>query len=146
MVGYILNDSMIHTGGSSLHLMFGMEFCYHCMHNDIDHYYCFLDLLSMSLAAKELTAVREKWQYIGEELGVGQSSLRHIRTKHSKSHSCLTEVFYERLRHHTTWGDVIAVLRSSCVGEFQLADHLEAKYYPSELNFIQFNLWKYCPG
>ena len=116
----------------------------------IDHYYYFLDLLSVSLAAKELTAVSEKWQYIGEEFGVRQSSLRDIRTKHSKSHSCLTEVFCERLRYHTTtWGDVIAVLRSSCVGEFQLADHLEAKYYPSELtqqNFIEFNLWKYCPG
>ena len=113
----------------------------------IDHYYCFLDLLSVSLAAKELTAVSEKWQYIGAELGVGQFTIRDIRTKDSKSHSCLTEVFCERLRYHTiTWGDVIAVLRSSCVGEFQLADHLEAKYYPSELNFIQFNLWKYCPG
>ena len=88
----------------------------------------------MSLAAKELTAISEKWQYIGEELGVGHS-LRHISTNHSKYHDYLTEVFFRRLKYHTTttWGDVIAVLRSSCVGEFELADQLEAKYYPSKL-------------
>ena len=88
----------------------------------------------MSLAAKELTAISEKWEYIGKELGVEPYSLRDIRIKHSKPHDCLTEVFFEQLKYHTTtWGDVIAVLRSSCVGEFELADQLEAKYYPSKL-------------
>ena len=88
----------------------------------------------MSLVAKELTAVCEKWQYIGEELGVEQSSLRDIRIKHSDPGDCLREVLYNQLnRCSTTWGDIITVLRSPRIGEFQLADNLEAKYYPSEL-------------
>ena len=88
----------------------------------------------MSLVAKELTAVCEKWQYIGEELGVEQSSLRDIHTKHSDPGDCLREVLYNRLnRCSTTWGEIIAVLRSPRIGDFQLADNLEAKYYPSEL-------------
>ena len=87
----------------------------------------------MSLVAKELTAVCEKWHYIGEELGVEQSSLRDIRANHSDPGDCLREVLRERLRNcATTWGDIIAVLRSPCIGDFQLADNLEAKYYPSE--------------
>ena len=138
LVVYTLNDSKVHTcsatGASSLCLMFGIEFCYHYMYSDI--YYCFVsDLLSVSLVTQELTSVGEKWEYIGEELGVEQSSLRYIHTKYSKPGDCLTEMLFERLKRCliTTWGDVIAVLRSSHVGEFHLADYLEAKYYPSEL-------------
>ena len=52
----------------------------------------------MSLVAQELTAVREKWQYIGEKLGVGQYSLWDIRTKHSDPGDCLREVLRERLK------------------------------------------------
>ena len=87
----------------------------------------------MSLVAKELTAVCEKWQYIGEELGVKQYSLRDIRTRQFDPGDCLREVLRERLRNcATTWGDIIAVLRSPRIGDFQLADNLEAKYYLSE--------------
>ena len=87
----------------------------------------------MSLVAKELTAVCEKWQYIGEELGVEQYSLRDICTMHFDPGDCLREVLRERLRNcATTWGDIIAALRSPHIGDFQLADNLEAKYYPSE--------------
>ena len=97
--------------------------------------YCFIsDLLSVSLVAQELTAVSEKWQDIGEELGVEQSSLRDISTDYSDPGDCLREVLRERLRNcATTWGDIIAALRSPCIGDFQLADNLEAEYYPSEL-------------
>ena len=93
---------------------------------------------------QELTEVCEKWQHIGEELGVSTFTLSDIKS--SKPGDRLKEVFSERLMHHTTsWGDIIAVLRSPRVGEFQLADHLEAKYYPSELTqqkFIEYNLWE----
>ena len=114
-----------------------------------DHHCCCfpLDLLGMSrldLLVQELTEVCEKWQRIGEELGVSSFTLSNITS--SKPGDCLKEVFGERLRHNTTsWGDIIAVLRSSCVGEFQLADHLEAKYYASELTqrkFIEYYLWE----
>ena len=106
------------------------------MCNDIviDHYYSFIsDLLSVSLVAKELTAVSEKWQFIGEELGVGQSSLWHIRTKHPDPRDCLREVLRERLlRCATSWKDIVVVLRTARIGESHLADHLEVKYCSSE--------------
>ena len=101
----------------------------------------------MSLVAQELTAVSEKWEYIGEELGVEQYLLWDTRTKHSDPGDCLREVLRKRLRNcATTWGDIIAVLRSPRIGDFQLADNLEAKYYPSEslqLKFIEYKVWKY---
>ena len=94
----------------------------------------------MSLVAQELTAVGEKWQYIGEELGVEQYSLRDIHINHSDPGDCLSEVLREQLRScATTWKDIVAVLRTPHVGEFHLADHLEAKYCPSELINIQFS-------
>ena len=120
-----------------------MKSCYSCAGIQywlllvIDHY-CFVsELLSVSLVAQELTVVSEKWQDIGEELGVGQYSLRDIRTKHFYPGDCLREVLREQLAScATTWGDIIAVLRSPRIGDFQLADHLEAKYYPSELPLL----------
>ena len=83
----------------------------------------------MSLVTQELTAVCEKWQYIGEEVGVQQSSLRDIHTKHFDPGDCLREVLREQLRNcaTTTWGDIIAVLRSPRIGNFQLAGNLESK-------------------
>ena len=96
---------------------------------------------------KKLTTVSEEWEYIGEQLGVKQSSLWHISTKHSDPGDCLREVLSKQFEScATTWGDIIAVLMSLCIGEFQLADNLEAKYYPSEslqLKFIECKLWKY---
>ena len=90
-------------------------------------------MLSVSLVAKELTAVSEKWQYIGEELRVEQSSLRNISTKHSDPGDCLKAVLRERIRHSTTsWRDIVAVLRTPHIGESFLADHLEGKYCSSE--------------
>ena len=100
------------------------------------HYYCFIsDLLSVSLVAQELTAVREKWWYIGEELGVEQSRLRDIRTVYSDPGDCLKEVLSKRFeRCAITWKDIVAVLRTPRIGESHLADHLEVKYCSSELS------------
>ena len=86
-----------------------MKSCYSCagIQNElllvIDHY-CFVsELPSLSLVAQEVTAVSEKWQDIGEELGVGQYSLRNIHTKHSDPGDCLREVLSEKLCHHLGW-------------------------------------------
>ena len=101
----------------------------------------------MSLVTQELTSVREKWQYIGEELGVEQDSLRGIHTGYPDQGDCLREVLNKRLQmgSTTTWGNIIAVLRSSHIAEFQLADHLEAKYYPSKLInlYNSSNIWEH---
>ena len=98
------------------------------------HYYCFIsELPSVSLVAQELTAVREKWQYIGQEMGVQQSSLRYIHINHSHPGDCLWRALSKRFqRCTTTWKDIIAVLRTPRIGESHLANHLEAKYYSSK--------------
>ena len=98
------------------------------------HYYCFIsDLLTVSLVAQELTAVSEKWQDIGQELGVQQSSLRYIRTYYSDPGDCLWRVLSKRFQSCATWKDIIAVLRTPRIGESHLADHLEVKYCSCEL-------------
>ena len=86
----------------------------------------------LDLLVEELTAVCEKWQYIGEELGVEQSSLSNYCNKYSVPGLCLREMLRERLRScATTWKDIVAVLTTPCIGESHLADHLKVKYFPS---------------
>ena len=86
----------------------------------------------MSLVTQELTALREKWQYIGEELGVEQYSLRDIRSNCSGPGDCLREVLSKQLGSYaTSWKDIVAVLRTPRIGESHLADHLKVKYFPS---------------
>ena len=99
----------------------------------VTHYYCFIsELPSVSLVAQELTAVSEKWQYIGQELGVQQSSLRYIRTNYSDPGDCLWRALSKRFQCCvTTWKDIVAVLRTPRIGESHLADHLKVKYFPS---------------
>ena len=93
----------------------------------------FTELFSVSLVAKELTAVCEKWQYIGEELGLEQSTLRDNSTNNSDPGECLKAVLRERTQHSTTtWKDIVTVLRTAHIGESHLADHLEVKYCSSE--------------
>ena len=84
---------------------------------------------------QELTAVCEKWQFIGKELGVRQSSLDFISNTYSDPGECLSRMFSYWLHEcrTTTWWDIIAVLRSSRIDESQLSEHLEAKYGASEL-------------
>ena len=101
------------------------------------HYYCYLsELPSVSLVAQELTAVREKWQYIGEELGVDQFSLTRIHTIYSDPGDCLREILNKRFqRCTTTWKDIVGALRTPRIGESHLADDLEVKYCSSELTY-----------
>ena len=102
-------------------------------------FYFALDLLGMSqldLLVQELTAVRDKWQYIGEKLGVGQSSLSYISTIFSDPGDCLREVLLRWLPScAATWKHIVAVLRTPHIGDSHLADHLEAKYCSSELTY-----------
>ena len=91
----------------------------------------------MSLVTQELTAVSEKWQDIGEELSVRQSSLENIRTDYSDPGDCLWKVLRKRLRScATTWKDIVAVLRTPRIGESHLANHLEVKYCSCELTWF----------
>ena len=90
----------------------------------------------LDLLVQELTAVCEKWQYIGEKLGVNQFSLRRINTNHSDPGDCLREVLREWLQTCVaTWKRIVAVLRNPRIGDSHLADQLEAKYCSSELTY-----------
>ena len=94
----------------------------------------------MSLVTQELTSVSGKWQYIGEKLGVGQSSLRHINTQYSDPGDRLREVLRVQLQScATTWKHIVAVLRTPHIGESYLADNLEAKYSSCELAYSSVN-------
>ena len=114
---------------------------YMCSNTVTDQYYCIVsDLLTVSLVAQELTSVSEKWQYIGEELGVEQDSLRYFSTKHSDPGDCLREVLRQQFeRCTTTWKHIVAVLRTPHIGESYLADTLEAKYCSCELAYSSVN-------
>ena len=115
-----------------------------CSNTVTDQYYCIVsDLLTVSLVAQELTSVSEKWQYIGEELGVKQESLRHISTNHYGPGDCLREVLSRRFEScATTWKHIVDVLRTPRIGESLLADNLEAKYCSCELVYSSVNaMW-----
>ena len=97
-----------------------------------------LDLLSVSTVVQELSVAQKKWRIIGEELGVSKYVLDQIRTNYSEPVNRLWKVLSKRVGSQiTTWGGIIAVLRTPRVGQSQLADQLEAKYCPSELTNLQ---------
>ena len=99
--------------------------------------------VSVSVVMKELSILQKKWRIIGEELGVEKDVLDDIRTDYSKPEYCLREVLSERVRRQaTSWGNIIAVLRTPHVGQSQLADQLEDKYCPSELTNLQCSTLK----
>ena len=94
---------------------------------------------------KELSVLQKKWRIIGEELSVEKDSLDDIRIDYSKPEIRLREVLRERVRNQpTSWGDIITVLRTPRVGQSQLADQLQAKYYPSELANLQHSKIEHC--
>ena len=97
-----------------------------------------LDLMSVSAVVQELSVVQKKWRMIGKELGVRKYVLDNIRSGYSEPENRLMEVLRERVGSQiTSWGGIIAVLRTPRVGQSQLADQLEAKYCPSELAHLQ---------
>ena len=98
---------------------------------------------AVSGVMKELNVVQKKWRIIGEELDVEKDTLDMIHAQRSDVGNCLREMLRQRVRSRvTSWGDIIAVLRTPHVGEFQLADHLEAKYYPSEFANLHYSTSK----
>ena len=102
-------------------------------------FYFALDSLGMShldSLVQELSAVCDKWQYIGEELGVHQFSLDYISANFSDPGDCLREVLRRWLPScAATWKHIVAVLRTPRIGDSHLAEHLEAKYYSSEQTY-----------
>ena len=121
------------------YLQFEISWYYYMCHDiAVDQFHCFVsDLLCVSLVTQELTAASEKWQYIGEELGVLQSSLEDIPTYYSDPGDCLRRVLSERFESFaTSWKDIVVVLRTPRIGESHLADHLDVKYCSSKLTWF----------
>ena len=87
----------------------------------------------LDLLVQELSIVQKKWKRFGKGLGVQTSLLDRIRTNYSDLGDRMREVLSERIqRQYTNWRGIIAVLKSSHIGEPKLAAKLEAKYCPSE--------------
>ena len=91
----------------------------------------------LDLLVQELTAVSDKWQDIGEELGVDQF---YILTNLSDPVDCLRKVLSRWLSScAATWKHIVDVLKTPRIGDSHLADHLEVKYCSSELANLQFS-------
>ena len=99
-----------------------------------------LELSDLDLLTQELKGVKEKWKAIGIAFEFSVPFLNNIDSKYYGDIDCLRRVLYEQLNLlypkticTTTWRNIVDVLKTPAVMELQLADHLEAKYTPSEL-------------
>ena len=110
-----------------------------------------LEESDLDLLTQELTGMKQKWYEIGVDLGL-ENQVHDIHRQYSDPDVCLRETLRAELQHSTptTWRNIVDALRSPGVGEFQLADQLEAKYCPSEftnnnilLYFSEYNAVRY---
>ena len=96
-----------------------------------------LEEFDLDLLIQELSGVKQKWYKIGVNLEL-KDEVYDIRRHYSDPDICLREILRAELQYTPiTWKNIADVLRSTDVGESQLADELEAKYCPSE--FINNN-------
>ena len=87
----------------------------------------------LDLLIQELSGVRQKWYKIGMDLEL-KDEVNDIRHHYSDPDVCLRKILRAQLQYTPlTWRNIADVLRSTDVGESQLADELETKYCPSEL-------------
>ena len=87
----------------------------------------------LDLLTQELNGVKQKWYEIGVDLGLPYT-VQNIRSKYSDPDVCLKMMLEKQLEVFptTTWRNIVDALRNPDIGEYQLADQLEAKYCPSE--------------
>ena len=77
-----------------------------------------------------------KWYQLGQTLGIPDEYLTDVHTSCGTSLHCLREVLRKWLQKSfpiANWKNIIAALRSSLVGESNLACHLKEKHIPGEL-------------
>ena len=90
-------------------------------------------VIECDLLVQELSAAQQKWEDIGRELGVKPDSLSMIRANYSDSGDYLRVMLSKWLeRHCITWKGIVTILRTSDVGEHQMAEQLETRYCLSE--------------
>ena len=87
----------------------------------------------LDLLTQELTAVKQKWESIGEELRPLLYSVDDICHQYSDDGDRLREMLRKQLQAtYITWRNIVDSLRNPGIGQSQLADQLQAKYCPSE--------------
>ena len=115
-----------------------------------------LEKSDLDLLTQELKPAQYMWKEIGREL--------YPHHKEERTHESIEDVLYfpgagdicsqfselgDRLRqmlseqlqypYPTTWRNIMDALRSPDIGQSQLANHLEAKYCPSEFIKMYFS-------
>jgi len=95
-----------------------------------------LEKSDLDLVVEELDGVSDKWDTLGQNIGLYEHHLGRIRERHSNYHKlCLREMLrycLEQEYYNATWRAVVVGLRKSV--DSDLADALEAKYCSSELS------------
>ena len=97
-----------------------------------------LTLDDLQLVIQELSPAANKWRSIGAQLGLNELELKSIESNHPRQHlDCLRDVIFKwlylsdrppEIGTARRWTSLIDALRSSSVGETQLADQLTKKY------------------
>lgn len=84
---------------------------------------------SLWVLLAELDAVEKKWFRIGLGLGVKEKELEKIE---ESKEDCLRKALQECLKQvNLTWDDVVGVLSSKAMKEYELANHLRKKFCSS---------------
>ena len=94
----------------------------------------------LDVVVNELTAISRKWERLGRQLQIPNRILGDICTQYSDPADGMKELIkvwlkkkYRSFIGLTTWGHVVAALKSPMLGESQLGECLKQKYLPGEL-------------
>ena len=110
-----------------------------------EHNYCTFTLgvlheSHLDMVVNELTTISRKWEILGQQLQIPIRILGDIRTQYSDPADGMKELIkvwlkkkYRSFIGLTTWGHVVAALKSPMLGESQLGECLKQKYLPGEL-------------
>ena len=77
---------------------------------------------------KELDTARDKWEEIGEELGLGREDLKHLEGSKREKLRQVVEMWLQRSQLKPTWKSLADALREKEVDRPDLADEIERKH------------------
>ena len=77
---------------------------------------------------KVLYDARDKWEKIGEEIGLTRSDLKHLTGDHYTKLGEVVEKWLQRRQLKPTWNALATALREKTVDRPDLADEIERKY------------------
>ena len=77
---------------------------------------------------KILHDARDKWEAIGEELGLKRSDLKHLKGDNYMKLGEVVEMWLQRRRLNPTWKTLADALREETVDREDIADKIEHKH------------------